>query len=224
MRRILVIAAHPDDELLGCGATISKHIKEKDEVVVAIMATGITSRGQSNEDDLNKLREAAEKASAFLGVKKILFFNGPDNMMDSQPLLPLIKEIEQLILDHNPEIIYTHFYGDINIDHQMISQAVQTASRPIPGSQFIEVRLFEILSSTEWGMHLGKGNFVPNLYIDIKGHIEQKLQALHFYESEMREYPHPRSYEACKYLSSIRGSQSGVDFAEAFMIIRKLEK
>ena len=119
-------------------------------------------------------------------------------------------------------IIYTHYYGDLNIDHQIISNAVQVAARPLPGVKFIEIRLFEVLSSTEWGRHLGKGNFVPNLYIDVNNEIDCKIEALKQYKTEMRDFPHSRSIEALEALAKWRGASSGVHAAEAFVVGRHI--
>lgn len=220
---ILIVAAHPDDEILGCGATINKHFKNGDVVNVAIMATGLASRGEFDKSDFLKLKDCAVKASKILGVKDIFFLDKKDNMMDSEPSLLVIKEIEILITKTQPDIIYTHYYGDLNIDHQIISNAVQVAARPLPGVKFIEIRLFEVLSSTEWGRHLGKGNFVPNLYIDVNNEIDCKIKALKQYKTEMRDFPHPRSIENNKYLSRLRGTECGLLNAEAFLVIRSLK-
>ena len=217
---ILVIAAHPDDEILGCGATILKHSSKGDIVKVVIMATGLTSRGDASAENLLELKESASKASNLLGVSEMVFCDKKDNMMDSEPILYIVKDIENIIIKFEPDIIYTHFYSDLNIDHQLISEAVQIAARPMPGKKFIEIRLFEVLSSTEWGRNIGKSNFNPNLYIDVSSEMHKKIEALEIYKSEMRNSPHPRSYRIVRSLAEVRGSECGMESAEAFFILR----
>ncbi len=217
---VLVIAAHPDDEILGCGATIFKHSSKKDIVNVAIMATGLTSRGDTSTENILELKKSAAKASNLLGVSEIVFCDKKDNMMDTEPILYIVKDIENLINKFEPDIIYSHFYSDLNIDHQLISESVQIAARPIPGKKFIEIRLFEVLSSTEWGRNIGKSNFNPNLYIDVSSEMHKKIEALEIYKSEMRNFPHPRSYRIVRSLAELRGSECGIESAEAFFILR----
>lgn len=147
MKKILVIAAHPDDEILGCGGVMAKHAKAGDSVYSAILAEGITSRDLErdktiHEEDFKLLYKAAEKANQIVGVKELRLLGFPDNRMDSITLLDIVKQVEILIEEIKPDIIYTHHIGDVNIDHQMIHRAVVTATRPIPGNHFVEEVLF----------------------------------------------------------------------------------
>lgn len=225
--KVLVIAAHPDDEILGCGGTISRHLANADEVHVAIMAEGITSRSslrntQDSAEELSELQRIAREANRSLGVTSIWFYNFPDNRMDSIDRLEIVKSVEEMIALVEPEIVYTHHSGDVNIDHRIVHEAVFTACRPLPGSCVKTLLFFEVPSSTEW-LPAGSGQpFVPNYFVDISNHLERKLHALRIYESEMREWPHSRSLEALEHLARWRGASVGVLAGEAFVLGRKL--
>lgn len=224
---VLVIAAHPDDEILGCGGAMAKHVEQGDKVEVVILAEGITSRDENKDKHTKELQDlsiSAQKANEILGVKHISFLEYPDNRMDSLPRLEVIKAIEKIIEKIDPNIIYTHHRGDVNIDHRRIHEAVVTACRPMPGNQGVTTILFfEVVSSTEWQTPGSAPPFLPNWYIDISDVIDKKLKALEFYESEMRAWPHARSIRAVEYLARWRGANIGVDAAEAFMLGRKIE-
>lgn len=230
MKKVLVIAAHPDDEILGCGGVMAKHAHSRDEVYAAILAEGITSRDmQRNKDahtgDFNILYRAAELANEIVGVKQLKLLDFPDNRMDSVDLLDIVKQVELLIEEFKPNIIYTHHVGDVNIDHQMIHRAVITATRPIPGNHLVEeVLFFETASSTEWMTPGTATPFTPNYYVNIDETLHLKLKALEAYEYEMRAWPHARSIKALDYLAKWRGANIGFDAAEAFMLGRKIVK
>ena len=227
--RILVVAAHPDDEVLGCGATIAKHAKQGDEVNIVILAEGATSRDKKRNrkqrsSDLSKLSEAAYKAKEILGANSLTLHDFPDNRMDSVDLLDIVKVIENHVNRIEPEIIYTHHAGDVNIDHRRIQEAVVTACRPFP-SQFVKTLLFfEVPSSTEWQTPASALPFVPNWFVDVSGTLAVKLQALEAYQSEMRPWPHVRSLDAVIHLARWRGASVGVESAEAFVSGRNLVK
>ena len=224
---ILVVAAHPDDEVLGCGGAIAKHTQNGDQVHILILAEGATSRNlerdrQLYESEISALGTAAHQASNILGVDSLFLYDFPDNRMDSCDLLDIIKVIEQAIDQYQPQIVYTHHAGDVNIDHQLIHQATVTACRPIPNQSVQTLLFFEIPSSTEWQTSGSALPFIPNWFVDISETLECKLNALEVYESEMRAYPHPRSVEAVEYLARWRGATIGVKAAEAFMLGRHL--
>ena len=227
--KILVIAAHPDDEVLGCGGTIAKHIKNGGTVYVAILAEGITSRYCKNSKsykknkELSKLSNSIKNANNILGVKSIITNNFPDNRMDSLNRLEIIKFIEKLISNFKPNIIYTHFFNDLNIDHQITSECVITACRPTSNQSVKRILFFEIPSSTEWQFTKSKENFSPNWFIDISKTLDIKLKAIKEYQSELRKFPHPRSIKSIEHLSHWRGSSIGVESAEAFVLSRNLE-
>ncbi len=224
---VLVIAAHPDDEVLGCGATMAKHVNNGDRVYVAILAEGITSRENmrdrtKNEEELFLLAQEANKANKVIGVTELKLFDFPDNRMDSVDLLDIIKVVEELIENYHPDIIYTHHIGDVNIDHQRIHQAVITACRPIPTKHKVkELLFFEVLSSTEW-QPAEANPFIPNWFVDVTETIDIKRKSLKEYNHEMRVWPHSRSIKATSNLAGFRGSTIGVEAAEAFILGRKI--
>lgn len=224
---ILVVAAHPDDEVLGCGGTIAKHSQQGDSVNVVILAEGVTSRDtqrnpEKRKSELSALAKMAYQAGEILGVTSLSLHNFPDNRMDSCDLLDIIKIIETAIKQHHPDIIYTHHPGDVNIDHRCLHEAVVTACRPLPGNQIKTLLFFEVASSTEWQTPNSAPVFTPNWFVDISDTLTIKLKALETYQSEMRPWPHPRSLAALEYLAKWRGSTIGVEAAEAFVLGRNL--
>ncbi len=219
-KKILVIAAHPDDEVLGCGATMAKHVADGDEVHVLIVAEGLRSRGEASEAELKRLKDTAHKANHLLGVKTVNFLELPDNRLDSIDRLDLIQKLEPFVGAQNPDLIYTHHECDLNVDHRRVHEAVFTACRPLPGAKLRSILLFEVASSTGWGSP-GKG-FSPNTFVDVSKTLVKKLQSLEVYESEMRPFPHARSVRALEALARWRGASVGVEAAEAFVLGREL--
>ena len=221
---ILIIVAHPDDEVLGCGGTIAK-LSENNTIYTLILGEGITSRDISDEEkkkELKELKKQSAEANKILGVKKVFFENFPDNRFDTIPLLDIIKLIEKIIQKIKPEEIFTHHYGDLNIDHQITHKAVLTATRPVGDCTVKKILSFEVLSSTEWNYQNQTNIFTPNTYIDISDTLNKKLVAMKCYKSEIRDYPHPRSLEGIKILAQKRGLEMGLKFAEAFCLIREI--
>ena len=224
-KKILIIAAHPDDEILGCGGTIAKLIKNNCKVDVLFLSEGVSSRSKLGEtrrwDDEILARESMATAAAkYLGFSIIGFMRNPNLRMDMLSLLDITKSVQNILIDNKPDVIFTHHSGDLNTDHQICFNAVITACRP-SGIDFIEsIFSFEVPSSTEWSSSINLPSFRPNYFIEIDSEIESKLGALSFYNFEMREFPHPRSKENIKALSQLRGSEIGFKFAEAFMLIR----
>lgn len=227
MQNVLVVAAHPDDEILGCGGTIAKHVKNGDIVNVVILVEGVTSRDKNRDisnrnEELSRLGDIAKKANGFLGVDSLNLHDFPDNRLDSLDRLDLIKKVEEFIKKFNPQIVYTHHCGDVNIDHRRIHEAVVTACRPIPNHCVKRLLFFEVASSTEWQTSYFVSSFVPNYFVDISNFLDLKLKALEIYKCEMRDYPHARSIEALKYLAKWRGVSVGVKAAEAFILGREI--
>ncbi|MBI5223465.1 PIG-L family deacetylase [Candidatus Micrarchaeota archaeon] len=226
MKKILVVAAHPDDETLGAGATMARHIKEGDSVSVIILGTGLASRNEDKNSDISremlKLREDSKKALGELGVKEVEFFDFPDNRFDSVDLLEIVKTIEKVIDRKKPEIIYTHHWGDMNIDHRMTFSAVMTATRPMLSCSVKKILCFEVTSSSEWNAQNPNNAFMPNYFVDVSQTLKKKLDALAHYKGEMREYPHPRSTEGNEYLARMRGLTISTKAAEAFVLVREL--
>ncbi|MGE8720204.1 PIG-L deacetylase family protein [Leptospira terpstrae] len=225
-RNVLVIAAHPDDEVLGCGGTMTRLSEEGHDVHVLILAEGLTSREikrdrESKISELNSLSIDANKANLSLGVKSVELYDFPDNRMDSIDRLDVIKVVERKIEEINPSVLFTHFGNDLNIDHRITSDAVVTACRSYPGQVVEELYFFEVASSTEWQISPNVSGFLPNVYYKINTkQMEKKKTALSIYESEMRKFPHARSIEAVEALGKWRGANIGFEYAEAFICAR----
>lgn len=223
MKSILVVAAHPDDEVLGCGGYIANHVRLGDEVFVTFLSDGVTSRlGNLGLQEIESRRSAARLASKVLGVRDVMFGDFPDNKLDASPLLEVIKSIEAVVEKIRPQTVLTHFGGDLNIDHRIVSQAVLTACRPAPKQGVKEILFFEVPSSTEWQVPTEGEAFAPNWFEDISQTLELKIKALLMYEHELREWPHPRSVKAVEHLAHWRGASCGVDAAEAFVLGRRI--
>lgn len=221
-KNILIVAAHSDDEVLGCGGTISRHVAEGDIVSAVYMADGVTSRGSANSKEITGRHVAANNAQNILGIKESIYLDLPDNRMDAIPLLEIVQMLEKIIRKLKPEIIYTHYYGDLNIDHRITFQAVMTACRPIPSQTVKEIYAFEVMSSTDWAL-TGANSFMPNYYVDIGSYLNTKIKALQAYDLEMIDPPHSRSYENIKCLANHRGYSIGRTAAEAFILIRSIK-
>lgn len=226
MPSILVLAAHPDDEVLGCGGSIARWAGDGREVYVAILGEGITSRSPDREGAdaaaLDALRAQSRQVAEFLGVENLFLYRLPDNRFDTVPLLDVVKMIEGLIDLVRPEAIYTQHGGDLNVDHQVLFRATLTATRPMQGSSVRDVYAYEVGSSTEWAFQQFSPSFRPNVFVDIGATLDQKVQAMELYESEMRPYPHPRSPEALRAQARRWGSTAGVEAAEAFALVRSV--
>ena len=235
--KILVIVAHPDDEVLGMGGTIKKLTKSNHEIKIVIMATGISARrstdfknssqynvNKNKKDIMNKqiktLKIHATKAAKLLGVSNIEFLNYPDNEMDKISNLELTKSIEGIIKKFKPETIYTHTPFDVNVDHVSCYNAVLTATRPKKNTIVKKVMSFEVPSSSEWNF---TSIFTPNTFVDISHELKHKIKALECYKTELQKYPHPRSKEAIINLSKVRGSQVFMNYAEAFKVEKILD-
>ena len=231
---VLVIAAHPDDEVLGCGGTIARHAAEGDAVHILIMAEGLTSRDQTRDaearqSELSALAQTAHQAGNVLGASSVELLAFPDNRMDSLALLDVVKEVEARMANLQPSIVYTHHAGDLNIDHQITHKAVVTACRPYPDQPVRTLFFFEVPSSTDWQVPGTEAPFTPNWFVDISGCAAdgktfgaKKIQALELYESEMRSFPHARSLEAVEHLARWRGASVGKEHVEGFILGKHL--
>jgi len=215
---ILIVVAHPDDEVLGCGGAIARHAAAGDKVYILIMSEGAMSRVGVDSKERTQLVEAAVCAAKILGAEPPTLIGLPDNRLDSIALLDVIKKIEESIAKISPTVVYTHQGNDLNQDHRVVHQATITACRPVPGSVVNRVLGFETLSSTEWSSKSFGLPFNPTHFLDISANLSTKLAALKCYKNEMREFPHPRSIEAVCALAQLRGSHSGTIAAEAFEI------
>ena len=228
LNRVLVVAAHPDDEILGCGGTLSRLVANGSEVKTFILATGLNSRNQDKnknlENEIYLLKKTSKKANNILGVTDINFIDLPDNKMDSIPLLEIIKKVENEFIKFNPNLVLTHYPGDLNIDHTITSKVVSTIFRPLPNLPKPIILYFETVSSTEWSIDQTIiGNiFSPDIHINIEYFLEKKCQALACYETEMRPYPHSRSIENIRNLAKYRGASNGINSVESFKLGRAI--
>jgi LmbE family N-acetylglucosaminyl deacetylase len=219
---MLVVAAHPDDEVLGCGGYIASRVRSGDEVTVVFVADGVTSRdGNLGASEIETRRQAAKSAARVLGVKDVLFGDFPDNKLDSVSILEIIKFIEGIISKTAPSVVLTHFGGDLNVDHRVVNQAVITACRPTWNQCVKQILFFEVPSSTEWQIPSKDEAFIPNWFEDISETLNVKIEALEQYAFELRDWPHPRSVEGVKHLAHWRGASCGVNAAEAFILGRR---
>jgi LmbE family N-acetylglucosaminyl deacetylase len=220
---VLVVAAHPDDEVLGCGGTIARHVAAGDRIEVAFFTDGVGARHQeesSAHSESGKIRhQAALRAAEILGIPDPTWLGFPDNRLDSIDLLDLVRAVEKLGQRCRPTTVYTHWLGDLNIDHRLVCQAVMTAFRPMSDCPVMQIRLFEVPSSTEWGDRAVTPAFRPNLYVGIDKFLEVKHRALDAYDQEMRPFPHPRSHQAIEALARWRGAESGMLAAETFVTV-----
>lgn len=222
--KVLAFFAHPDDETLGAGGTLAKLCDEGYEVHIAIAATGITSRDDSDSSSLalHKLEQDLVKAAGVLGVpaNRVTLGAFRDNQMDSYPLLEIIKWLEAIIRSLDPQVLITHHRYCTNIDHQICHEAAVVATRPNVEKQ-INLLCCEVPSSTGY---LRPAAFEPNLYVRLnRDNLDAKLNAMKAYESERRAAPHPRSDRVLEALAIVRGSESGFDYAEAFMIQKSFQ-
>jgi LmbE family N-acetylglucosaminyl deacetylase len=220
--KILIVAAHPDDEVLGCGGTVARLVKEGCQAYTLILGEGITSRDEKRDrekrdKEIHKLKEQAKKANEIIGVEEVFIYDFPDNRFDTIPLLDIVKVIEKVKNNIKPDIIFTHYEKDLNVDHQITYKAVITAARPIVGESVKEIYSFEIPSSTEWNFPL---SFSPDVFFDISETIDTKIKALEEYKTELRAYPHPRSLEGIKTNAESWGIKIGVKYAEVFKCVR----
>lgn len=223
---VLVLAAHPDDEVLGCGGTIARLADDGARVVIAILGEGLTSRGDSREEieegALRSLARTAEAVGEILGAKEVRTYGLADNRFDTVPLLDIVKLLEELIREVEPETVFTQSGGDLNIDHRILYRASLTATRPTEGCSVRELFAYEVASSTEWAFQKFAPEFRPSYFVDIEATLERKIVAMEQYESELRLFPHPRSSEGIRAQARRWGTVIGVAAAEAFEPVRVL--
>ena len=217
MNKILVVAAHPDDEWLGCGGTILKHINDGDEVQTLFISDGYSSRQKNKTKHRN---DSTKNIMKEIGANDPVFFDFPDNKLDSVPLLEIIQKIENIKSFFDPTEVYTHFFGDLNVDHKITCNAVCTAFRPMPNEQLRQLNHFEVISATDWSL---EKTFSPNYFVDISNYYQKKIELLAFYDEEMRLSPHSRSLSNMKNLASLRGNTVGLNEAEAFFVSRMIK-
>ncbi len=218
--RILVVAAHPDDEALGCGATMARYAAGGTPIEVLFLTDGVGARRAQDEQVLER-RTRSEQACSVLGIQPPRFSDFPDNQMDSVPLLEVVQVVEKMISEFAPSVIYTHHGGDLNVDHRVCHHAVLTACRPQPNATVRSIYGFEVPSSTEWASE-ALPEFRPARFVDVSSWTHAKTAALAAYGDEIREWPHARSLEAVDALMKWRGASVGLERAEAFSVIREI--
>jgi LmbE family N-acetylglucosaminyl deacetylase len=221
---VLVVAAHPDDEVLGCGGTIARLAADGAQISILILAEGLTSRADFDPvRDAGLLavhRDRARRAGHLLGAREVTLAGLPDNRMDTVPLLDVVQTIEREIARVRPELVFTQHGGDLNIDHAITFRATMTATRPLPGSRVRSVYSYEVPSSTDWAFQQFEPRFHPQVFFDIDAQLEMKVAAMEIYESEARAFPHPRSPDALRATARRWGSAAGCAAAEAFHCVR----
>lgn len=225
-RSVLIVAAHPDDEALGCGGTAARLAEQGAAVHVLFLSDGVSARapskGKAVKAGLKQRRDAAIRACKILGAKPPRFHDFPDNRLDTVALLETIQPIEAMIRECLPDTVFTHHAGDLNVDHRRAHQAVVTACRPQRGASVRSLFFFEVPSSTEWQPPGSAAPFEPSAFFDISSTLQRKLAALDAYSAEMRDWPHPRSLQAIEHLARWRGATVGMEAAEAFVVGRQL--
>ncbi len=227
MARVLVVSGSPGDEVLGCGGTLALHARRGDEIRVAVLGDGWTSRMPSHAKgietvDLDVLETQEREALRILGVQTIEYHRYADNRFDVIPLLDLVKTVEKIKETFAPDIVYTNSPFDLGIDQERTCRAVVTAFRPLPGDNRTALYCFEVLSSTGWRAEEAARVFSPNVFVNIRETLDAKLAAFKRLSSEVRAWPHSRSSESIDHLARSRGAFAGLDAAEAFMLLREV--
>jgi LmbE family N-acetylglucosaminyl deacetylase len=230
-KRILIVVAHPDDEVLGLGGTMHRLISDAHvETHVVILGEGITSRSDKRDTskwakELSIHKENIHKAKDRIGYTSVSTYDLPDNRFDTVPLLDIIKIVDKEKSQFKPDMIFTHHGGDLNVDHRLVFQSVMTAARPMQDESVSFIVNFETPSGTEWRASTDPNHFIPNLFVPIRKHdLDAKISAMEAYEFEKRKYPHPRSPEALTILAQRWGVACGVEYAEAFSVVRGVVK
>jgi len=217
---ILVIAPHADDEILGVGGTIAKYIAEGHNVYICIVTCGHPS--MFSHESIKNVKKEAKDSHSFLGIKDTIFLNLPAVLISEVPKYEINEKIYNVLDRINPDIVFIPHFGDMHLDHNIVSQSVMVGARPIKSHKIMEIYSYETLSETEWNIpHMSKA-FIPNTYVDISRYLEKKISAMSFYASQLKDFPHPRSLDAIISLAKYRGSTIGVNAAEAFCLIRKI--
>jgi len=218
--KVLVVAAHPDDEAAGAGCAIARHVAAGDAVSTMFLTDGVSARAAARDADATARRRCAEKAAQILGYHDLHFHSFPDNGMDTVPLLDVARAIEKVAADVDPDIVYTHHAGDLNVDHKIALRAALTCFRPLPASKVKRILAFEVPSATGWDFDAPA--FTPNVFLNAEGFLVKKLDALDAYEAEVRPFPHARSRMSLEARAVAWGSQVGIVAAEPFVLIREL--
>jgi LmbE family N-acetylglucosaminyl deacetylase len=220
--RVLVVAAHPDDEVLGMGGTIAVHTDRGDEVRILVVTDGSSTQYPGDADTRARKEGEAVRAAAELGVSDYVHLDLPDMRLDTVAHVELNAVVEEHVRELGPEVVYTP-QPDVNRDHRALFDSVAVATRPTPGQPVRRLFTYAPTSSTEW-TPAALNWFVPNWFVDVTSTIERKLAAFAHYETEQRPYPHPRSERAIRAAAEYFGASSGCEYAEPFVLVRGLER
>lgn len=215
---VLVVAAHPDDEILGAGATLAKHVDAGDAVHAVVVSEGATARYHEGMTD--DLQAAARASAARIGFTSLTFLGLADQRMDVAPLIEVTQSIEAIVHAYKPRTIYSHSPVDVNADHGVVARATWTAARPYAAPFVDKLLAFETPSSTEWAWPLEGNGFMPQMFVDVTATLDRKIEAMQCYQSELRPYPHPRSVRALRERAAFWGSKAGCLSAEPFVVLR----
>ena len=216
--QVLIIAPHMDDEVLGCGGTIVRHVEQGDNITVCVVA----NRAYNHKYDpalIDREKISCEKAKEILGYQKLIYLDLPDEQLDRSQI-DIIVPLEEVMKQQTPDLVYLPHRGDLNQDHRAVFESVRVVCRPSAHNKPISLRAYEIPSSSDQVPSVSEWAFLPNLYVNIKDTLEQKLKAMESYTNESRSFPHPRSPEGLKIFAKKRGMEVGMEAAEAFVVLR----
>lgn len=226
MKRVLVIAAHPDDEVMGVGGTVAKLTAQGLECHLLIVTDGSSAQYRDRGDFqtiIDVKKQETIGCAGILGFKSIHYGELPDMRLDTTPHIQINRVIEKMIDEIQPDTVFTHFWGDVNLDHQNVYKSTLVAVRPVIGQVVKELYCYRVPSSTEWAPHKADTMFMPNYFVDIDKYVEQKYKAFACYSTELREYPHPRSVQHLREIDKAAGLRVGLLAAEEFVLLRKLD-
>jgi LmbE family N-acetylglucosaminyl deacetylase len=217
---ILVVAPHPDDEVLGCGGIMARHASQGDEVHVLVVTRGIPELFPPEQ--IEEARQELRAAHQVLGVSSVQFLDFPAPMLDTIPGYQLASAIDKVIRSVQPGIVYSPHRGDMHADHRAVYQATMVATRPINSCPIRRLLCYEVLSETEWASPFGNDAFIPTVFVDISEYLDRKLEATACYRSQLKQPPHSRSLQAIEALARLRGSTVSLQAAEAFVLVREI--
>lgn len=217
---ILVISAHPDDEVIGAGGTIARHVAQGDDVYWCVVTQGYTPPWP--EEALQAARQQVYEVQSVLGIREVFFCGFPTVKLNAVPYMELNSAIQRVVDQVRPETVYTTPRDDINQDHRIVFESTLVACRPLPGTSVRRLLCYEITTTTRFGLAPGASGFYPNVYVDISRYLDKKMEAMQVYQTEVREFPHPRSLEGIRLFAQERGVSMGFEAAECFQLIRDL--